>query len=124
MSKSVSKTSGNPELPVKADKTFSVRSLRNLNDVAKLQARLLRSYLRDELPNEKFRSAMTGTRILAKTLEALDPPASDNPFGVSLFSGVLMGSGNPGDYEEFLENKREAEEAAEKPLRAILTAKE
>ena len=107
------------------EKVFSVRALKGLNDVARLQARIMRAYLRGEISGELFKNVMYGSRCMTHTMAAIKTPAQaeDNPFGVSLFGRLDLGAvGSLGFFgvgaEESLEDYNArimAEEATEAP---------
>lgn len=56
-----------------------VRSLKNLEDLRRLQAKLLKAFLNGELDASDFKTAMYGTTCLCATMRHLEPepkPAS------------------------------------------------
>lgn len=124
MSKITRQNSGKAAVTGNDEKVFSVRTLKDLNDVVKLQARLMRSFLKGEISGELFRTAMYGSRCMTATMTAIKTPAQaeDNPFGVSLFGRLDLGTvgslgvfgvgakESPEDY-----NARMAEEAITAP---------
>ena len=78
------------------EKVFSVRVLRDLNDVVRLEARLMRAYLAGEIGTERFRTAMYGARVMTSTLTAIKTPAQaeDTPPEFNLF-GRFCWDGGP-----------------------------
>ena len=105
------------------EKVFSVRTLKNLNDLARLQARLMRAYLKGEISGELFKTAMYGSRCMTATMAAIKTPAQAedtqpeyNLFGKFCWDGgLILGCGHGA--EESLEdyNARMAEEATTAP---------
>ena len=76
------------------EKVFSVRTLKDLGDVAKLQARLMRAYLKGEISGELFKTAMYGSRCMTATMAAIKEPAADTQHEFNL-SGKLCWDGGP-----------------------------
>ena len=112
MSKITRQNSGKAAVTGNDEKVFSVRTLKDLNDVVRLQARLMRAYLRGEISGELFKTAMYGTRCMTATMTAIKEPATDTPPEYNLFGrfdlgGVYLGCGN--DDEQVAE--QEATEA-------------
>lgn len=76
------------------EKVFSVRTLKNLNDLARLQARLMRAYLKGEISGELFKTAMYGSRCMTATMTAIKEPATDTQPEYNLF-GKFCWDGGP-----------------------------
>ncbi len=121
MSKITRQNSGKAAVTGNDEKVFSVRTLKDLNDVVKLQARLMRSFLKGEISGELFRTAMYGSRCMTATMTAIKEPATDTQPEYNLFGkfcwdgGPILGCGHGA--EESLEdyNARMAEEATTAP---------
>lgn len=102
MSKITRQNSGKAAVAGNDEKVFSVRTLKDLNDVVRLQARLMRAYLRGEISGELFKTAMYGTRCMTATMTAIKEPATDTPPEYNLFGrfdlgGLYLGCGNEGE---------------------------
>ena len=69
-------TGGKTPNPVAARvsaKRPGIRSLKTLEDLRRLQARLVRQYHSEELPVEMFKALMYGTATLCQTMKLLQP---------------------------------------------------
>ena len=103
MSKITRQNGGKAAVAGNNEKTFSVRTLKDLNDVARLQARLMRAYLRGEISGELFKTAMYGSRCMTATMAAIREPAADTQPEYNLFGkfcwdgGPILGCGNDGE---------------------------
>ena len=88
------------------------RSLKNLSDLRRLQAKLLRMFLNEEIDERVYRACVYGTATLCQTMRAIKEPSTDTPPEYNLFGrfdlgGVYLGCGN--DDEQVAE--QEATEA-------------
>ena len=101
MSKITRQNSGKAAVTGNDEKVFSVRTLKDLNDVVRLQARLMRAYLKGEVSGEMFKTAMYGTRCMTHTMSAIkvetDTQPEYNLFGRFDLGGLYLGSGNEGE---------------------------
>ena len=103
---------------IEDEKVFSVRALVDLNDLAKLEGRLMRAFLANEISAERFRTAMLGCRTMTATMQAMPPVKNANPFGLpmetTLFGAITVGCGNhPNEsieeYNQHVSRQREKE---------------
>ena len=103
MSKITRQNGGKAAATGNDEKVFSVRVLKDLSDVVKLQARLMRAYLKGEISGELFRNAMYGSKCMAHTMTAIKEPATDTQPEYNLFGkfywdgGPILGCGNEGE---------------------------
>ena len=91
MSKITRQNSGKAAVTGNNEKTFSVRTLKDLNDVARLQARIMRAYLKGEISAELFKNVMYGSRCMTHTMSAISP-TPDKPLEISLFGSLDLDS--------------------------------
>ena len=91
MSKTTRQNSGKAAVTGNDEKVFSVRVLKDLNDVARLQARIMRAYLKGEISGELFKNVMYGSRCMTHTMSAISP-TPDKPLEVRIFGDVDLGS--------------------------------
>ena len=91
MSKTTRQNSGKAAATGNDEKVFSVRVLKDLNDVARLQARIMRAYLKGEISGELFKNVMYGSRCMTHTMSAISP-TPDKPLEVRIFGDVDLGS--------------------------------
>jgi len=57
-----------------------VRTLQSLEDLRRLQAKLLRAFLAGDIDERTFKAAMYGTTCLCATMKELKPPVDVNSF--------------------------------------------
>lgn len=71
------------------------RSLRNIPDLAKVQAKLLKQFLSGEVDERTYRAAVYGCSVLCMTMRSIPAATNDRPLEVNLF-GSLDLDGCPG----------------------------
>ena len=101
----------------KAEKTASSvkrplwRSLRNIQDLAKVQAKLLKQFLAGELDERTFRAATYGCSVLCMTMRSIPAATNDKLLEVRIFGNCDLDS-SPGVFgvgttvEEYNESVR------------------
>ncbi len=92
------------------------RRLTSLTDLRKVQVKLLRMFLSEEIDERVYRACVYGTATLCQTMRAIKEPVTDTPPEYNLFGrfdlgSLYLGCGNDG--EQITE--REAEEATTAP---------
>ena len=71
------------------------RSLRNIPDLAKVQAKLLKQFLAGELDERTYRAAVYGCSVLCATMRSIPTATNDRPLEVRIFGNCDLDS-SPG----------------------------
>ena len=64
------------------------RSLRNIPDLARAQARLLKQFLSGEVDERTYRAAVYGCSVLCMTMRSIPAARDDKPLEVNLFGSL------------------------------------
>ena len=73
------------------------RSLRNIQDLAKAQARLLKQFLAGELDEKTYRAAVYGCSVLCMTMRSIPAATNDKLLEVRIFGNCDLDS-SPGAF--------------------------
>ena len=68
------------------------RSLRSIQDLARVQARLLKQFLAGELDERNYRAAIYGCSVLCMTMRSIPAARDDKPLKISLFGSLDLDS--------------------------------
>ena len=68
------------------------RSLRNIPDLAKVQAKLLKQFLSGEVDERTYRAAVYGCSVLCMTMRSIPAARDDKPLEISLFGSLDLDS--------------------------------
>ena len=71
------------------------RSLRSIQDLAKIQAKLLKQFLAGELDEKTYRAATYGCSVLCMTMRSIPTATNDRPLEVRIFGNCSLDS-SPG----------------------------
>ena len=92
MPKSAVKSGDKAEKSASSAKRPLWRSLRNIPDLAKVQAKLLKQFLAGELDEKTYRAAVYGCSVLCMTMRSIPTATNDKPLEVRIFGDVDLGS--------------------------------